>query len=93
MTEPEAAPQRFGRWRVVGFADTRTAKRALCKCDCGAIREVSYEALTTGLSIACSSCFPPRNLSDPSSRTFASDLAASETRGARKRQFGQGEDG
>jgi hypothetical protein len=88
MTE-EAVPQRFGHWRVVGFADTRTAKRALCRCDCGAIREVSYESLTTGLSIACSACEPPRNLSDYSERSFAREAANAETRGARGRKWGK----
>ena len=89
MTE-DAIPQRFGRWTVVGFADARTAKRALCRCDCGAVREVSFEALTTGLSIACATGQPPRNLSDShGGERFAAGLAASEIRGAKRRHHGR----
>ena len=88
MTE-DAVPKRFGSWTHIGFVDARTAKRALCRCDCGALRELSVEALASGNAVPCSSCEPPRNLTDPRSRTFAREVADMASRGARRRQFGR----
>ena len=87
----DEAPKRFNRWTVVGFTDARTAKVALCRCDCGQISRVSYQTLTSGGHVECASCSPPRNLSDRSERTsFAAEFASAESRGAWKRHKGGG---
>jgi hypothetical protein len=90
VSEPKAVPHRFGRWSVVGFADARTAKVALCRCDCGQISRVSYETLTSGGFIECIACSPSKRL-DPTAKSYASNVASAEGRSARKRH--RGEDG
>jgi hypothetical protein len=47
------APQ-FGAWRVIG--SDPTGRRVWCRCKCGAIREVSREALELGESQGCGAC-------------------------------------
>ena len=45
---------KIGDWRVVAV----TFKRALCRCACGAVHEVSIAALESGASESCG-CRPP----------------------------------
>ena len=56
MSEPDVGAQRHGRLIVIGFTD-RTAKRALCRCDCGNVREVGVETLRAGEARSCG-CAP-----------------------------------
>jgi hypothetical protein len=88
MSEPDAAPQTYGLWRLIGSADP-TGKRSIVRCSaCGSVRTVSHEMLTTS-HVACTGCSPARNLSDRSERTsFARELASAEGRSARKKQHG-----
>jgi hypothetical protein len=75
----------FGLWTLIRLDGT--AKRALCRCRCGTIREVALDALETGASKSCG-CFlsakPQRRAADraaslrPAS-TFASGIAEAET--------------
>lgn len=47
--------KRFGRWTVLEFAfhDKNYARYWLCKCDCGTIKEVKQQSLTSGRSTSC----------------------------------------
>jgi hypothetical protein len=80
--------QRFGTWRLIGFADAKVAKVALVRCDCGQISRVSYEALVTGGHVVCPTCKPPL-APNHYDRSFARDAAQAEGRSARKRHFGK----
>jgi hypothetical protein len=87
MTEAEV---RFGGWRLIGFADAKVAKVALVRCDCGQISRVSYEALLSGAHVSCPSCHPPQHhASERGERSFASVLASSEGRSAKKKHMGR----
>lgn len=50
---------RFGRWTVLERGDDRITPqhtkipRARCKCDCGTIRDVTWNSLRRGLSTSC----------------------------------------
>jgi hypothetical protein len=90
MSEPDAAPQTYGLWKLIGSADP-TGKRAVVRCTvCGSVRTINHEAPTTS-HVNYSGCVPPLNV-DHHARSFASDLAAqAEGRGARKKQFGRGD--
>ena len=46
--------QKFGHWRVVCV----TFRRALCRCRCGQVHEVSVDALTSGESTSCGCSTP-----------------------------------
>ena len=46
--------QTFGHWRVVRVVH----RRALCKCRCGQVHEVSTESLTSGESTSCGCSTP-----------------------------------
>jgi hypothetical protein len=82
----EDAAQTFGRWKLVGAADV-TGKRAVVRCSaCGCVRTVSFEALTQS-HVNCSGCSPPLNVNHHA-HTFASDVACSESRSARKKHYG-----
>jgi hypothetical protein len=92
MTELEAAPAQFGAWKLIGSADS-TGKRLVARCThCGSVKTISAEALAGGGHVNCTNCAPPTHMG-PTAKSFASGVAASEGRSARKRQFGQGEDG
>jgi hypothetical protein len=80
--------QRFGGWRLIGYADQRTLKRAICRCDCGAVRELSSEALAVGQIPVCEVCVPPLAPNHRDGPSFARDAAQAEGRSARKRHFG-----
>jgi hypothetical protein len=91
MTEPAIATE-VGNWKLIGFADQRTLKRAVVRCKvCKVVREISAAAFEDGgLIPACTNCQPSHSL-NPTAKSFASSVADSETRGARKRH--RGEDG
>jgi hypothetical protein len=86
MTEDAA---RYGGWKLIGYADQRTLKRAICRCTCGAVRELSSEALAGGQIPVCGVCQPPLAANHHYDRSFASDLAITETRGARRKHQGR----
>ncbi len=46
--------QTFGHWRVVRLSH----RRALCRCRCGQVHEVSVDALTSGESTSCGCSTP-----------------------------------
>lgn len=48
-----ASVKKFGHWEALTIAN----RRALCRCRCGAIREVAISALTDGSSTSCG-CMP-----------------------------------
>ena len=77
-TLPDVELRRFGRWAVIN-TDT-VGKRALCRCDCGALREIAIAALADGSTTSCG-CGPSR--SRPPTRrgasTFASAIAGAES--------------
>lgn len=58
-TKGPAVGDRFGRWTVQGRADDHITRkltkipRARCKCDCGTIRDVTWNSLRRGLSTSC----------------------------------------
>ena len=86
MTEPDSA-QQFGRWKLIGSADS-TGKRSIVRCSvCGSVRTVSHEMLVTS-HVNCSGCFQPVNVEHRGERTFASGVAGAESRGARKKHHG-----
>lgn len=47
--------ERFGRWTVIAYGHTSEKRVAywLCRCDCGAVREVRTSSLTSGRSKSC----------------------------------------
>lgn len=57
MTE-DAIPRTFGSWKLVGSSDPLTRKRAIVRCDCGAVGEGALEALMNS-HVRCVSCKPP----------------------------------
>jgi hypothetical protein len=89
MTEP-AIPTEIGTWRLIGFADQRTLKRAVVRCEvCKVVREISAAAFEDGgLIPACTNCQPSHSL-NPTAKSLASNVASSEGRSARKKQFGK----
>jgi hypothetical protein len=57
MTTPTiVSDQTFGHWRVLRIAH----RRALCRCRCGRVHEVSVAALEDGSSVSCGCSRPPR---------------------------------
>jgi len=77
---------KFGAWTVHGL--DRTRKRVLCRCDCGAVRELGVGALVNAETLGCG-C----RLSGPQPRlrasdSFASSLAETEAHGASRRHRG-----
>jgi hypothetical protein len=76
--------QRYGALTVVGFADTRTAKIAICRCSCSRILSVGIESLRDGSRQACGSC-----AAKPHSDSFASSLGDSERSATRVRHRGR----
>lgn len=54
-TAPVEPGERVGSWTVIS-ADP-SAKRAVCACACGAVRQVGFKALATGESESCG-CAP-----------------------------------
>jgi hypothetical protein len=90
MTEPDATPQTYGAWRLIGAADP-SGKRMICRCShCGSVKTVGRDALMGGGTVVCTNCQPSHNI-DAHGRTFAAGLAASESRSARKRHQGRGD--
>jgi hypothetical protein len=56
MSAPDdLAGRRFAAWTSLG-ADA-TCKRIVCRCRCGAVRQVAIEALQSGQSLSCG-CSP-----------------------------------
>lgn len=52
--------KRFGRWKVIGPGGTiRSVVMALCKCDCGVMKEVYPYHLIDGKSTGCARCKSP----------------------------------
>lgn len=46
--------QKFGRWTVIDVAEKRNGRIYWkCKCDCGTVREVKQQSLTSGRSTSC----------------------------------------
>lgn len=56
---PNIVGRTFAAWRVLRLVDA-TGKRATAICDCGAVREVTIEALITGASCGCGCLLTPR---------------------------------
>ena len=54
ITTTVAIDAQIGHWRVLSIAH----RRALCRCRCGAVHEVSVAALEDGSSNSCG-CSPP----------------------------------
>jgi hypothetical protein len=88
MSEPvDAGPQRFGDWVTIG--GDASGKRVAVRClRCQHVGLVSADALEHS-HVACPGCSKPRNVGEPK-RTFAGELVALETRGARKVKWGGG---
>lgn len=42
---------KFGRWTIIDFDDNK--KKVICKCDCGKIKSVWKNNLTTGKTLSC----------------------------------------
>jgi hypothetical protein len=55
---------RYGRW-VVLSTDTST-RRASCRCDCGTVQQVTFNALLTGGSQGCYHCARRRERAEAS---------------------------
>jgi len=74
----------FGSWTV--HALDRTRKRVLCRCACGAVRELGVTALITGQSLACGLCTATPRPKSPPANSFARDLreAEAQRRGRRR---------
>lgn len=55
MAKFQVVGKRFGRLTVTGFVGTKgdAGKRAICKCDCGAVKEVYVYSLTRGATKSC----------------------------------------
>jgi hypothetical protein len=89
MSEPAIAAE-AGCWRLIGFADQRTLKRAVVKCKiCHVVREISAAAFEGGgLVPPCTGCSPSTHMG-PTAKSFAGSVADSETRGARGRKWGK----
>ena len=78
-----------GAWRIIGFVD-RTAKRALCACACGQVREVGVEALASGQSQGCGCRQTPRPTATPSrTDSFAEGITGAEAITGRGRHRGR----
>ncbi len=60
MSESDIVAQRYGRLAVIGFVD-RTAKRCICRCDCGNVREVGVESLRADEVRSCGCAAPAPN--------------------------------
>jgi hypothetical protein len=71
MTTTITPDQTFGHWRVLRI----TYRRALCRCRCGAVHEVSIAALQDGSSASCG-CSP---------RSLVSVRVLNEARAERQR--------
>jgi hypothetical protein len=55
--EPDTiVERRYGSLVVIGYRDTRTAKVAIVRCDCGRVVERPVEALTAGDLSNCGNC-------------------------------------
>jgi hypothetical protein len=91
VSEPAIATE-IGNWKLIGFADQRTLKRAVVRCKvCKVVREISAAAFEDGGPVpACTNCQPSHSL-NPTAKLFASNVASAEGRSARKRH--RGEDG
>ena len=55
MSAPDVAGWRFGFWTVLGFDSS--GKRAVCRCACGRVLQVTVTALERGESLSCG-CVP-----------------------------------
>jgi hypothetical protein len=87
MTE-DAVPARVGNWKLIGATDS-TGKRLICRClACGEVKTIGADALADGGHVACTNCRPPTHMG-PTAKSFASNLADIETRGARGRKWGK----
>jgi hypothetical protein len=88
VTEDEV--QRFGAWRLIGFADS-TGNRSIVRCGlCGYLSLISREALEAG-GVFCSGCARPHSATpDARADSFASGIAGVEGRNAWKRHKGGG---
>jgi hypothetical protein len=85
----ESVPAQYGNWRLIGYADARLAKRAIVKCvHCLSVREINAEALLGGQIVPCVTCEPPARPSERRGGEFASSVADTESRSARKRHRG-----
>lgn len=64
VPQPVKVGDKFGRWIVVGEEARPTnypAKYWLCRCDCGTVRGVRQQGLTSGTSSSCG-CFQKEDL-------------------------------
>jgi hypothetical protein len=81
---PEA--KRFGSWTLLSI--DALGKRALCRCACGAVREVNKLALETGVTRSCGRLpYEARPAPQPPP-TFAGEAAMLAARASRKRHKG-----
>jgi hypothetical protein len=89
QTEPDAIERR-GDWLVLG-ADS-TGKRLFCRCVvCSHTCQIGAEALESGV-VVCAGCARPQQSATPTApaadSSFAANVAALESLGARKRHRG-----
>lgn len=50
---------KYGKWTIISdkfTKDSSNGKRIECKCDCGTIKSVLYNALINARSAQCSKC-------------------------------------
>ncbi len=64
----------FGSWTLI--QTDSLGKRALCRCACGAVREVSIEALESGATRGCGCSAGDASLGVVGQATFAATAAA-----------------
>jgi hypothetical protein len=74
----------FGSWTLI--QTDSLGKRALCRCICGAVREVSIEALESGVSRGCGCSARDASPGAAGQATFAATAAAEQfvARGRRR---------
>jgi len=82
--------QIFSSWTLIKIEEP-LGKRATCRCTCGNVRQVSLEALETGVSTSCGCAGEFRSGGRPQAgqASFARHASVAEAIVARKRHQGR----